>query len=392
MPWRELKPMDLKMLFIADYLQGPPSFSALCQAYEISRKTGYKWVERYEKEGPSGLEERSRRRLNQDWVVPAAVREAIIELRSRGETEPGPKKIQAALQERFPDQAPPSKTAIYNILKKAELVKPRRLRQRVAVYPKPLEKAESPNQLFSADYKGQFLTGAGVWCYPLTIMDHASRFLLACHSMPNTNLLETQAVFTQVFRENGLPERIRTDNGVPFASKGRAGLSQLSIWWLRLGIIPERIAPGRPEQNGRHERMHRTLKSTLPSPPAVAWEAQQRHFDRFRQHYNHERLHEALKQKTPASCYQPSPRAFPEKLAEMTYPSHIESLPADSSGIINRRGLRIYVGYVLKHQTIGLEQVGDGVWDVIFGPIILGRVDVRDATDGYVTLKVLSPM
>lgn len=392
MPWRELKPMDLKMLFIADYLQGPPSFSALCQAYEISRKTGYKWVERYEKEGPSGLEERSRRRLNQDWVVPAAVREAIIELRSRGETEPGPKKIQAALQERFPDQAPPSKTAIYNILKKAELVKPRRLRQRVAVYPKPLEKAESPNQLFSADYKGQFLTGAGVWCYPLTIMDHASRFLLACHSMPNTNLLETQAVFTQVFRENGLPERIRTDNGVPFASKGRAGLSQLSIWWLRLGIIPERIAPGRPEQNGRHERMHRTLKSTLPSPPSVAWEAQQRHFDRFRQHYNHERLHEALKQKTPASCYQPSPRSFPEKLPEMTYPSHIESLPADSCGIINRRGLRIYVGYVLKHQTIGLEQVGDGVWDVIFGPIILGRVDVRDATDGYVTLKVLSPM
>ncbi len=172
--------MDLKMLFIADYLQGPPSFSALCQAYEISRKTGYKWVERYEKEGPSGLEERSRRRLTQNWVVPAAVREAIIELRSRGETEPGPKKIQAALQERFPDQAPPSKTAIYNILKKAELVNPRRLRQRVAVYPKPLEKAESPNQLFSADYKGQFLTGAGVWCYPLTIMDHASRFLLAC--------------------------------------------------------------------------------------------------------------------------------------------------------------------------------------------------------------------
>ncbi len=223
MPWRELKPMDMKVLFIADYLQGAPSFSALCEAYEISRKTGYKWVERFEKAGPAGLEERSRRRLTQDWVVPLAVREAIIELRGKGQTEPGPKKIQAALQERFPDQAPPSKTTIYNILKKAELIKPRRLRQRVAVYPKPLEKAESPNQLFSADYKGQFLTGAGVWCYPLTIMDHASRFLLACHSMANTNFLETQAVFTEVFRENGLPERIRTDNGVPFASKGRAG-------------------------------------------------------------------------------------------------------------------------------------------------------------------------
>ncbi|MGN8278715.1 integrase core domain-containing protein [Pseudomonas sp. SMN5] len=389
MPWRELKPMDLKLLFIADYIKGPPSFSALCQAYDISRKTGYKWVERYEKEGPAGLEEHSRRRLTQEWVVPLAVREAIIELRGRGETEPGPKKIQAALLERFPDQAPPSKTSIYNILKKAELVKPRRLRQRVAVYPKPLQKADAPNQLFSADYKGQFLTGAGVWCYPLTIMDHASRFLLACHSMANTNFQETQAVFTQVFREHGLPERIRTDNGVPFASKGRAGLSQLSIWWLRLGIIPERIAPGRPEQNGRHERMHRTLKSTLPSPPTVAWEAQQRHFDRFRQHYNYERLHEALEQKTPASCYKPSPRQYPEKLPEMTYPSHIDSLQADCSGIVNCRGLRVYVGYVLKHQTIGLEQVEDGIWDVIFGPIILGRVDVRDASDGYVTLRVL---
>ena len=389
MPWRELKPMDLKLLFIADYIKGPPSFSALCQAYEISRKTGYKWVERYEKEGPAGLEEHSRCRLTQNWVVPPTVREAIIELRGRGETEPGPKKIQAALRERFPDQEPPSRTTIYNILKKAELVKPRRLRQRVAIYPKPLQKAESPNQLFSADYKGQYLTGAGVWCYPLTIMDHASRFLLACHSMPSTNFQETQAVFTKVFRENGLPERIRTDNGVPFASKGRAGLSQLSIWWLRLGIIPERIAPGRPEQNGRHERMHRTLKSTLPSPPAVAWEAQQKHFDRFLQHYNYERLHEALKQKTPASCYEPSQRPFPERLPDMTYPSHIESLPADSCGVVNRRGLRIYVGYVLKHQMIGLEHVEDGVWDVIFGPIILGRVDERDATDGYVTLKVL---
>lgn len=389
MPWRELKPMDLKMLFIADYLKGPPSFTELCESYEISRKTGYKWVERYETHGPSGLEEQSRCRRTQDYVVPLVVREAIIELRAKGPTTPGPKKIQADLLKRFPDQDPPSKTTIYNILKKAELIKPRRLRQRVAVHPKPLRHAERPNQLFSADFKGQFLTGAGVWCYPLTIMDHASRFLLACHSMSGTNLKETQAEFVRVFRENGLPERIRTDNGAPFASKGRAGLSQLSIWWLRLGIIPERIAPGRPDQNGRHERMHRTLKSTFPSPPAVEWAAQQRHFDHFIQHYNYERGHEALKQKTPAACYEPSPRAYPEKLPEMTYLSHIEAYKADCSGILNRRGLRVYVGHVLKHQTIGMELVGDGLWDVIFGPIILGQVDERDVKDGYVTLKVL---
>lgn len=389
MPWRELKPMDLKMLFIAEYLKGPPSFSELCQAYEISRKTGYKWVERYETLGPAGLEERSRRRLTQDYIVPFAVREAIIELRGKGETVPGPKKIQVALLQRFPDQKPPSRTTIYNVLKQAKLITPRRIRQRVAIYPKPLRHAETPNQLFSADFKGQFLTGAGVWCYPLTIMDHASRFLLACHSMPGTNLKETQAVFTRVFRENGLPDRIRTDNGVPFASKGRAGLSQLSIWWLRLGIIPERIAPGRPEQNGRHERMHRTLKSTLPSPPAVEWEAQQRHFDRFIQHYNYERTHEALSQKTPAACYSPSSRAYPEKLPEMSYPSHVEAYRADCSGVVNRRGLRVYVGYVLKHQTIGLELIDEDIWDVIFGPIVIGRVDLKEAKDGYVTLKVL---
>ena len=391
MPWRELKPMDLKVMFIAEYLSEKHSFSQLCQDYQISRKTGYKWVERYEAEGPCGLDERSRRRHHQTYVVPLAVRQAIIELRSIGETVPGPKKIQNDLKRRFPGEDPPSKTTIYNILKAADLITPRLLRQRVAVYPKPLRKAELPNQLFSADYKGQFLTGAGVWCYPLTIMDHASRFLLACESMASTNLKETQQTFERVFREHGMPERIRTDNGVPFASKGRAGLSQLSIWWLRLGIIPERIEPGRPDQNGRHERMHRTLKSTLPQPPAVAWDAQQKHFDRFMQHYNYERGHEALSQKTPASCYTPSARTYPEKLPEMGYASHVECYLADCSGVISRSGLRIYVGHLLRHQTIGMEMIGDGIWNVIFGPVILGRVNARDAKNGYISIKV-SPM
>ena len=391
MPWKELKPMDLKVMFIAAYLAERDTFSQLCRDYQVSRKTGYKWVERYEAEGPRGLEERSRCRHNQTYVVPLAIRQAIIELRSIGETIPGPKKIQNDLRQRFPGQDPPSKTTIYNILKAADLIAPRRVRQRVAVYPKPLCKAETPNQLFSADYKGQFLTGAGVWCYPLTIMDHASRFLLACQGMRNTNFKETQQTFERVFREYGLPERIRTDNGIPFASTGRAGLSQLSIWWLRLGIIPERIEPGRPDQNGRHERMHRTLKSTLPQPAAIAWEAQQKHFDRFMQHYNHERGHEALGQKTPASCYLPSPRAYPEKLPEMGYASHVECYLADSNGIINRAGLRIYIGNLLKHQTIGMELIRDDVWEVIFGPVILGRVDARDAKNGYVSIKV-SPM
>ncbi|MCO7569535.1 integrase core domain-containing protein, partial [Pseudomonas chlororaphis] len=190
-----------------------------------------------------------------------------------------------------------------------------------------------------------------------------------------------------LFRTYGMPERIRTDNGVPFASAGRAGLSLLSIWWLRLGIIPERIQPGRPEQNGRHERMHRTLKSTLASPPEIDWGAQQKHFDLFMQHYNHERLHEALGQKTPASCYYSSQRTYPARLPVMRYPSHIEVYVVDSCGVVNRGRLRIYVGNVLKRETVGLERISEGVWEVIFGPIKLGRFDLKDAKDGYIRLN-----
>ncbi len=387
MPWRELNPMDLKVMFIADYLLGRFNFSELCAAHSISRKTGYKWVARYNADGVRGLDEKSRSRHCQAHLIPFEIKAAIIELRSKGPTTPGPKKIQASLAERFPGQEPPSKTSIYNILKQAGLVTPRRLRQRVAIYPSPLKKADVPNQLWSADYKGQYLTGEGVWCYPLTVMDHASRFLLACESMPSTNFKDAKTAFERLFRTYGMPERIRTDNGVPFASAGRARLSLLSIWWLRLGIIPERIQPGRPEQNGRHERMHRTLKSTLASPPEIEWGAQQKHFDLFMQYYNHERLHEALGQKTPASCYYSSQRTYPARLPVMRYPSHIEVYVVDSCGVVNRGRLRIYVGNVLKRETVGLERISEGVWEVIFGPIKLGRFDLKDAKDGYIRLN-----
>ncbi|NVZ23882.1 integrase core domain-containing protein [Pseudomonas costantinii] len=389
MPWRELKPMDLKVMFIADYLSERLNFSQLCAAHSISRKTGYKWVARYNADSVNGLKECSRKRHSQSQAVPFAVKEAILELRARGPTTAGPKKIQMALIERFPDQPPPSKTTIYNVLKKAGLVTPRPLRQRVAVYPKPLQKADNPNQLWSADYKGQYLTGDGAWCYPLTVMDHASRFLLACESMPSTTFQEAKAAFERLFKTYGMPERIRTDNGVPFASSGRAGLSQLSIWWARLGIIHERIQPGRPEQNGRHERMHRTLKSTLPRPPEVDWGAQQRHFDLFIQHYNHERVHEALGQKTPGSCYTNSQRMYPEQLPKMRYPTHVEAYRVDSNGVVYRGRLRIYVGNVLKHEIVGLESISEGVWDIVFGPIVLGRIDEKDVKEDYVTLKVI---
>jgi transposase InsO family protein len=389
MPWRELKPMDEKVLFIADYLRQVSSFTALCEHFGISRKTGYKWVERYNLAGMEGLAEQSRRRREQ-VCTPFVIREYILDLRRRSAVELGPKKIQALVEQRYPGQSP-SRTTIYTILKQAGLVTPRRLRKRVPSYPKPLKSTNEPNELWSADYKGQFLTQDGKWCYPLTVMDHASRFLLACEGMSGTRLKETQSAFEHLFRCYGLPSRLRTDNGTPFASAGKTGLSQLSIWWLRLGIIPERIAPGRPEQNGRHERMHRTLKRAVTHPCSAHMAEQQKQFDLFRHNYNEQRPHEALNQSTPKSHYQSSPRPYPERLPEPAYPGYVEPHRADCSGIINRHGMRIYVGHLLKHELVGLEQIGDDLWAIHFGPVVIGRLDEREQKDGYLSLKV-SPM
>ncbi|WP_043247418.1 integrase core domain-containing protein [Pseudomonas tohonis] len=389
MPWRELKPMDEKVLFIADYLRQVSSFSGLCEHFGISRKTGYKWVERYKQAGMQGLAEQSRKRHEQERT-PYVIREYILDLRRRSEVELGPKKIQALVERRYPGQSP-SRTTIYTILKLEGLIAPRRVRRRVPSYPKPLKTTHEPNELWSADYKGQFLTQDGKWCYPLTVMDHASRYLLACEGMAGTRLEETKAAFERLFRCHGLPLRLRTDNGTPFASTGRTGLTQLSIWWLRLGIIPERIAPGRPEQNGRHERMHRTLKRAVTQPVAAHMAEQQQRFDEFIQNYNQQRPHEALKQQTPSQCYKESPRTYPEQLPELTYPGHVEVYRADCNGILNRRGLRIYVGHLLKHEQIGLEQIGEELWAVHFGPVVIGRVDEQEQKEGYLSLKV-SPM
>lgn len=389
MPWRELKPMDEKVLFIADYLRQVSSFTGLCEHFGISRKTGYKWVERYRRAGLEGLADQSRRRQEQERT-PYVIREHILDLRRRSQVELGPKKLQELVERRYPGQSP-SRTTIYKILKQAGLIATRRVRHRVPSYPKPLKSTDVPNELWSADYKGQFLTQDGKWCYPLTVMDHASRYLLACEGMLGTRLEETKVVFERLFRTHGLPSRLRTDNGAPFASPSRTGLTQLSIWWLKLGIIPERIAPGRPEQNGRHERMHRTLKRAVTLPVAMHLAEQQGRLDQFRQHYNEERPHEALRQQTPSACYRKSPRPYPERLLEPEYPSYVEVYRADCSGIINRQGLRIYVGQLLRHEHVGLEQIGEELWVVHFGPVVIGRLDERKQQDGYLSLEV-SPM
>jgi transposase InsO family protein len=321
--------------------------------------------------------------------VPHAIRQAIIELRRLGRMELGPKKIQVLLKQRYPDQPVPSRTTIYNVLKHAGQIPPRRIRRRVPASPSGLSSTQVPNGLWSADFKGQFLTRDGSWCYPLTVMDHASRYLLGCQALAGTGQDSAQAAFKSLFRHYGLPQRLRTDNGVPFATIGSGGLSRLSIWWVRLGILPERIKPGRPQQNGRHERMHSTLKTAAATPPAANARAQQRRFETFCRQYNSDRPHESLDQKTPASLYTASLRPYPERLPELVYPSYVQTHRVCDSGLVYWNGSRIYVGNQLVDERIGLEAIDDGIWQVSFGPIRLGQFDQRrPKRDHYFTLNV----
>jgi len=391
MPWQEVTPMEQKLLFVADAIKNLESFTTLCQRYGISRKTGYKWLARYESQGMAGLAEQSRRPKGHPHQTPPTIRQAIIELRNKVRSTPGAKKIRGLLVARYPNEDIPSETTIYNILKHEGLIKERRKRRRVSPYPQPFAPVRSPNELWSTDYKGQFKLGNGRWCYPLTVMDHASRFLIGCQGLEGPRFKPTQAAFIRLFREYGLPGRIRSDNGVPFATTAAGGLSRLAIWWIRLGVWPERIEPGKPQQNGRHERMHRTLKQEATKPASNSLRTQQRRFDSFRQTYNDERLHEALGQQTPRSHYSESLRPYPEVLPEMIYPDYLEIRQVQGSGVINWRGRMVYVGHLLHREQVALEEVDDGVWDVYFGPVRLGGFDERNVKGNqvpYLTIKV----
>ena len=390
MPWIEVNLMDQKVLFIADWLRGTASMSDLCSTYGISRKTGYKWLNRYSQEGIDGLSEASRKPHVSPQKTPYSIRQAILQLRRRGDIVLGPKKIQTLLQQRYPHEPTPSKTTIYNVLHEAGLVTRKRRKQRVPPSPQPFAPADNVNDVWSADFKGQFKMKNGVYCYPLTVMDHKSRYLLGCQGLPGTRYSETQAVFQQLFREFGLPQRIRTDNGVPFASRAAGGLSRLAIWWISLGILPERIKPGKPQQNGRHERMHRTLKQAATRPPEVNFKAQQQRFDQFIVTYNQDRPHEALQQRTPAACYQRSPRTYSETPKELSYPDYYAVRPVRHSGVIYYRSHMIYVSHLLEGYRVGLNEITQGVHDVFFGPIRLGCFDERDAqkkSTSYISLK-----
>ena len=373
MPWSQTSPMDQRTQFMADYLRQRDSMSELCEQYGISRKTGYKWVERYLQHGAQGLAERSRRPGRSPNETAEEIVQALLQQRHRHPSWGG-KKLLTVLARRHPEWDLPHRSTVCDILSRHGLV-PKKRRRRTLGHPgRPSSTILAPNDLWCADFKGQFKTGDGQYCYPLTVTDGFSRYLLGCQGLHSTRVAEAKPVFTRLFRQFGLPQRIRTDNGVPFATTTLARLSSLSAWWVRLGVLPELIEPGQPQQNGRHERMHRTLKAETTRPAAASLQAQQRRFNRFREEFNSERPHEALEQATPASYYHCSPRPMPERLPPLTYPDRFELRYVSYNGGIRWNKDWVNVSIVCAGEYVGLEEIDDGVWNVYFGPLRLGRL------------------
>jgi putative transposase len=388
MPWSQTTPMDQKTQFIADYLRESFSFSELCARYGVSRETGYRLLARYLEQGPAGLQERSRRAHTSPSQTAPQIVAALLELRHR-HPRWGAKKLIPLLAKRHPSWDLPGRTTVFDILNRHGMVPKRRRRRAIGHPGRPTSRVLAPNDLWGADFKGEFKTGDGIYCYPLTVTDDHSRFLLGCQGLLSTKVVEAKPVFTRLFKEYGLPRRIRTDNGVPFATNTLARLSRLSAWWVRLGVLPEFIEPGKPQQNGRHERMHRTLKAETTRPPAGSCRAQQRKFNRFREEFNHERPHEALDMQPPASWYEPSRREMPTKLPPLEYPDRFEVRYVSANGGIRWRKDWVNVSIVCAGEYVGLEEIDDGLWEVYFGPLKLGRLHERQMRieDAYGRLR-----
>jgi len=342
--------------------------------------TGHKWLKRFRREGVDGLRDHCRAPLHCPHRTDPEVVEALVEARRRHPCW-GARKLILWLARRQPGLRLPAASTAGDILKRLGLVKDRRRRRHLPHPGRPTTEGFRPNQLWSADFKGQFKTRDGIYCYPLTVADSYSRYLLGCRSQLSTATIPTKKNFERVFRAYGLPDAIRTDNGNPFsAATAISRLSRLSVWWIRLGIRPELIQPSHPEQNGRHERMHKTLKAETTRPPAANERAQQRLFDSFREEFNTERPHERLGNKTPAAFYQPSPRPYPERLPPLEYPGHFEVRRVSHNGGIRWKKGWVNISSSIIEQNVGLEEVDDGVWSLYFGTVLLGRFHEDDLT------------
>lgn len=375
MPWKETCPMEQRVEMVGDWLRDEFSITELSKIYGVSRVTIYKWLKRFKAEGPGGFREHSRTPHQHPNAVPAEIVRLLVSARLSHQRW-GPKKIQKWLRERYPDEEWPSLSTMSVIFKREGLVKPRRIRHAVAAYTTPFLECNRPNKVWSADFKGQFRTADGKLCYPLTITDNFSRFILLCRGLRRPTHDEVRPWFESTFRRYGLPEAMRTDNGSPFASVGLGGLSRLSAWFIKLGIRPERIEKAHPEQNGRHERMHRTLKEATAVPPQANLSKQQKTFNSFVEEYNFDRPHEALGMEKPGAVYEFSERVYTTKTAPMRYAPELAVRPVRTSGEILWKGKRIYISQALSGEQIGLLQLEEEHrWEIRYGFQKLGVLD-----------------
>lgn len=376
MPWRECSVMEERLRFVARLLEGE-EMSFLCREFGISRKTGYKIYERYKDCGMEALSDRSRRPFRYGNQLPFQVEAAIVQLKKE-KPHWGAPKLRELLFRKFPsDVKVPAVSTIHAVLDRHNLVQPRK-GPRHRAQGTALSTGQNPNELWCVDFKGEFKLGDGRYCYPLTVTDHASRYLLMCEALESVREETAFTAFESLFQERGLPSAIRSDNGVPFASPHALfGLSKLSVWWLRLGIAIERIKPGKPQQNGRHERMHLTLKKEATRPAKPNFLQQQARFDDFVQEFNDERPHEALAMKMPAEIYQPSTRTY-NGLAELTYPFHDRTVLVTSCGRVCLHRKKINVSSVFSGQTLGIKEVEENTWLLSFMDYDLGYIDLDE--------------
>jgi transposase InsO family protein len=377
MPWKASSVVDERTRFVLEYERGLCSMAELCRRHGVSRETGYVWTKRYESEGLEGLYDRSRAPLRPGNQTPAEIEAAVLELR-REHMRWGPRKLKWMLEQAEPEVAWPAASTIGEMLGREGLAMARKKRRRVPPYTQPFASASEPNRVWCVDFKGWFRTQDGQRIDPLTVTDAHSRYLLRCQTVEKTDTERVQAIFEAAFGEYGMPEAIRSDNGAPFAARTPGGLSRLSLWWMKLGIRPERIAAGHPEQNGRHERMHRTLKQETASPSAATARAQQRAFDRFRREYNEVRPHEALGMQTPASVYVSSPRIYPGRAREPEYDSSMRVRRIQQQGQFRWKSERVFLTTVLQGERVGLLASDDRYFVVYFAEFPIALFDSRE--------------